>query len=263
MGLIFDAGAARLYQAWSLSPHGRAVERLVKESVFTLLDPQPGERILDIGCGEGNHLRLFSGSGLNLAGLDASPYMVGRARDHLGHRAALEVGKAEDLPYQDNEFDLALFINTFEFLEDPIEALREAGRVARRGVFIAVTNTLSWYWFCVTLKNLFQKSLFARGRSFHLWELKAIARAALGDVPIKWRSAQVMAPVLEKLGGRLSERWYQERCPFGAFLGVSATLHYTVRTIQTPLKVPLRQAGQPVVRGVTMGDARNERSLPL
>jgi len=30
MGLIFDAGAARLYEAWYQSPQGRAMERLVK-----------------------------------------------------------------------------------------------------------------------------------------------------------------------------------------------------------------------------------------
>lgn len=263
MGLIFDAGAARLYEAWYQSPQGRVMEKLVRESISTLLELQPGERILDIGCGEGNHLLLFNGLGFNLAGLDASPYMVRRARERLGHRATLEVGEAEDLPYQDNEFDLALFINTIEFLDDPIEALREAGRVARRGVFIAVTNSFSWYCLCMKLRNLFGKSLFSYAASYNLWELKSFVRSALGDVPVKWRSAQVRAPVLEKIGGFLSERWYSEKCPFGSFLGLSATIQYTVRTIQNPLKVRLGKAGRPVVGGATMGEARNERSLPL
>ena len=263
MGLIFDAGAARLYEAWYQSPQGRAMETLVQKSVSTLLELQPGERVLDIGCGEGNHLLLLSGVGLRGTGLDASPYMVRRARERLGHRATLDVGKAEDLPYQDNEFDVALFINTLEFLDDPIEALREAGRVARRGVFIAVTNSLSWYGLCMKLRNLFRKSLFAYAASYNLWEMKSFVRSALGDVPIRWRSAQVRAPALEKIGGFLSERWYLEKCPFGSFLGISATIQYTMRTIQNPLKVQLGQAGRPVVRGATMGEARNERSLPL
>jgi hypothetical protein len=96
-----------------------------------------------------------------------------------------------------------------------------------------------------------------------LWELKSLVHCALGDVPIKWRSAQVRAPVLEKIGGLLSERWYLENCPFGSFLGISATIQYTVRTIQHPLKVHLGKAGRPVVRGATMGEVRNERSLSL
>ena len=263
MGLIFDAGAARLYEAWYQSPQGRDMERLVQESVSTLLELQPGERVLDIGCGEGHHLLMLNGLGLRGTGLDASPYMVRRARERLGHRATVDVGEAEDLPYQDNEFDVALFINTLEFLDDPIEALREAGRVARRGVFIAVINSLSWYGLCMKLRDLFRKSLFTHAASYNLWELKGFVRSALGDVPIHWRSAQVRAPGLEKIGGFLSERWYLEKCPFGSFLGLFATIQYTMRTLQNPLKVHLRKAGRPVVGGATMGEVQNERSLPL
>lgn len=253
MSLIFDAGAARLYEAWYQSPQGRVMEKLVKDSVSSLLELQPGERILDIGCGEGNHLLLLSGLGARAAGVDASPYMARRARERLGSRASVEVGAAEDLPYEDNEFDLALFINTLEFLGNPMEALREAGRVARRGVFVAVTNSCSWYCLSMKLRSFFKRSIFSYAKSYNLWELKSLVHSALGDAPIKWRSAQVRAPVLERIGGLLSERWYLENCPFGSFLGMSATIQYTVRTIQNPLKVHLRKAGGVVVRGATMG----------
>ena len=263
MGLIFDARAARLYEAWYQSPQGRAMERLVRESVSSLLELQAGERILDIGCGEGNHLQFFSRLGFDACGLDASPYMIRRARERLGHRCTLEVGDAEDLPFEDNEFDLALLINTLEFLDRPAEVLMEAGRVARRGVFIGVTNSLSWYCLCKKLQGLFKKTLFTYATPYNLWELKSFVHAALGDVPVKWRCAQVKAPVLEKIGGLLSEQWYLESCPFGSFLGLCATMNYRVRTIQTPLKVRLEQAGRPVVRGVTMGELKNERSLSL
>ena len=263
MGLIFDARAARLYEAWYQSPEGRAMDSLVRESVSTLLELQEGDRILDIGCGEGNHLQLFTRLGFDACGLDASAYMIRRARERLKHRCTLEVGEAEDLPFQDNEFDLALLINTLEFLDHPAEALMEAGRVARRGVFIGVTNSFSWYSLCMKLRSLFRKSLFTYATPYNLWELKSYVHSALGDVPVKWRCAQVKAPLLEKIGGLLSERWYLESCPFGSFLGLCATMHYRVRTIQTPLKAGFEQAGQPVVRGITMGELRNERSLSL
>jgi SAM-dependent methyltransferase len=262
MGLIFDAGAARLYEAWYQSPRGRAMERLVKESISALLDLQAGERILDIGCGEGNHLQIFSRLGFDVYGLDASPYMIRRARERLGRSCTLEVGEAEDLPFEDNQFDLALLINTLEFLDHPVEALVEAGRVARRGVFIGVTNGLSWYCLCAKLRGVFRKSLFTYATTYNLWELKSYVHSALGDVPIRWRCAQVEAPVLAKIGALFSERWYSERCPFGSFLGLCATMKYRVRTIQTPLKTSLGRAG-PVVRGAAMGELRNERSLSL
>jgi SAM-dependent methyltransferase len=263
MGFIFDDRAASLYEAWYQSPQGSAMERLVKKSVSMILELQPGERILDIGCGTGNHLLQFSGWGFNLAGLDASPQMVRRARARLGHLATVDLGVAEDLPYHDNEFDAALFINTLEFLDDPAEALREAGRVARRAVFIAVTNSFSWYGLSMKLRGLFRESLFEHGASYNLWQLKSLVRAALGNVPIKWRSVQVKAPAPGKAGRLLPVRWYYENCPFGSFLGLSATIQYTMRTIQSPLKVRLGKAGRPVVGGATMGEARNERSLSL
>lgn len=264
MGLIFDARAARLYEAWYHSPQGRAMEKLVKESVSTVLDLQPGERILEIGCGEGNHLHLFSQLGFDVLGLDASPYMIRRARERLGPWVMARVGEAEDLPFEDNEFDVVLFINTLEFLDNPMEALREAGRVARRAVFVGVTNSFSWSCLCAKLGTFFRRSLFTYATSYNLWELKSYVHSALGDVPIRWRCAQVRAPVLEKIGRLLSERWYLENCPFGSFLGLAATIQYRVRTIQDPLKVRLEQAGHPVVRGITMGEAKNyEGSLSL
>ena len=263
MGLIFDAGAARLYEAWHQSPEGRSLDRLVKDSLMGLLEIQRGERIVEIGCGEGRHLKHFCDLGLNAAGVDASPYMVQRARERLGHRAILELGRAEDLPYQDNEFDLALFINTLEFLDDPVEALREAGRVARRGVFIAVMNSLSWHCLCMKLRALFQKSIFSYATSYSLWEVKSFVHSALGDVPIRWRSAQGRAHSLKIAGRFFPERRDLDRSLFGSCLGLSATIQYTVRTIQNPLKAHFAQAGRPVVKGAVMGEVRNERSLPL
>src|SRR5512134_1965349 len=100
MGLIFDARSARLYDAWYRSPQGRAMEKLVTESIPVLLDPQPGEKILDVGCGEGNHLSLFNPYRCDLYGLDASPVMVRRAGERLGNRASLKTGRAEDLPFE-------------------------------------------------------------------------------------------------------------------------------------------------------------------
>jgi SAM-dependent methyltransferase len=268
MGLIFDARSARLYEAWYHSPQGRAMETLVTESIPALLEPQPGERILEVGCGEGNHLSFFNPSLYTLYGLDASPLMIRRAGQRLGNRAILKVGMAEDLPFEDNEFDLVLFINTLEFLDDPLAGLREAGRVAKRSVFIGVTNSLSWYALCTKLQRLLRKPFFDHFAFFNLWQLKSYIRAAYGTVPVQWRCSHIGTPLLERLGSLVSEPWHLERCPFGSFLGLCVTLRYTLRTIQQPLTVGLGKAKPSVVQGMTMGNAHrnrrpseNERSL--
>jgi len=259
MGLIFDTRSARLYEAWYHSPQGRAMEALVTESIPVLLEPQRGETILDVGCGEGNHLSFFNPTLYSLYGLDASPLMIRRAMEKIGSRAVLKVGRAEDLPFEDNEFDLVLFINTLEFLEDPLAALKEAGRVAKRSVFIGVTNSLSWYFLYTKVQSLLHKPFFDHFAFFNLWQLKSYIRTAYGSVPVQWRCSHIHTPLLERIGTLVSEQWHPERCPFGSFLGLCVPLRYTLRTLQQPLTVGLGKAKPSVAEGMTMGNAHRDR----
>lgn len=268
MGLIFDPNSSKLYQSWCLSGQGRAMEKMVERAVEILLRPQPGERILDVGCGLGNHLLLFDRLGLHSVGVDASPYVLNRARERLGKNADLRPGCAEDLPFEDNEFDLAVLINTLEFLDDPLKALKEAGRVARRGVFMGVMNSLSWHCWCTRLQGLFRESLFDHMRFYNLWELKALAQEAFGSVPVSWICVRNPPPFSGWTPA--GDSWSLEHWPFGAFLGLFANMRYWVRTDQHPLRLRLEGARGPAVRGVTMqhlpggsGNYRDERSLSL
>jgi len=185
MGRVFDPKLARLYEAWERSPEGILVDRLSSELIVRLLRPGKGERILDIGCGTGNHLLLFYRLGFDVTGLDASPYMLDIARSRLGDKASLRIGRAEDLPFEDNEFDLATLIFTLEFLDDPLAALREAGRVTRNKVFVGVLNSLSAGCMCKKFFALFRDSIFGEAHLFTLWGLKGYAKKAYGNVPIE------------------------------------------------------------------------------
>lgn len=250
MAFILDAKSSKLYESWCRSGRGKEVEGLVQASLRTMLNPQPGERVLDIGCGEGGHLFFLRRLGLDTAGIDASPYMIGRAREHLEGGTDLKVGWAEDLPYDDNEFDLAVLINTLEFLEDPLQALREAGRVARQGVFIGVMNSLSWHYLRSKWGGLFRESIFNHLRFYNLWELKAMLREVYGEAPAEWSCARMKAGLVERIGGPLSEFWTLRHFPVGAFLGLSVSLQYRFRTVQHPLKIKLGEVRRPVIKGV-------------
>jgi trans-aconitate methyltransferase len=76
------------------------------ESLVDLLNPQPGERILDLACGDGFLTRRIIDSGATVIGADAAPQMVAAARER-GVEAHLV--NAESLPFE-NEFD-AVFSN--------------------------------------------------------------------------------------------------------------------------------------------------------
>jgi SAM-dependent methyltransferase len=92
---------------------------------------EPGQRVLDIGCGVGAFLRLVAGRGGVPHGIDASEALVALARSRLPG-ADLRVGEMEDLPYDDASFDLVTGFNSFFFANDMVAALREARRVAKR-----------------------------------------------------------------------------------------------------------------------------------
>jgi trans-aconitate methyltransferase len=53
------------------------------QDLIGLLDPKPGEQILDVGCGPGQLTAKIAETGANVTGLDASAAMIGQARQNF------------------------------------------------------------------------------------------------------------------------------------------------------------------------------------
>lgn len=75
--------------------------------VLEWLAPQAGERILDLGCGDGQLTKWIAAAGASVVGLDSSPQMVAAAQA-LGIDAL--VGDGEAIPFESHSFD-AVFSN--------------------------------------------------------------------------------------------------------------------------------------------------------
>lgn len=86
--------------------HGAFVHGLAS-GVMDWLAPIAGERILDLGCGDGQLSKRIAATGAMVIGLDSSPQMASAARA-LGIDAT--VGDAEALPFESSSFD-AVFSN--------------------------------------------------------------------------------------------------------------------------------------------------------
>lgn len=252
MALVLDARSEKLYDSWVHSPHANFFERMVEQSIRSMLDPKPGESVLDIGCGEGKDLLFFRGLGLSTYGVDASPYMVGKASERLGTQTDVRVGWAEDLPYDDNQFDIAVLINTLGFLEHPLESLREAGRVARRKVLVCTINSLSWVCLLNRIKGVYQDSFLNRLRFFTIWELQSFARSAFGDAPMEWSCTRMRGKNSGKPGISIGRFWNSAHLPFGLFLGLSVSPYYSLRVAQHPLLAGKKARGT-LVKGITSG----------
>lgn len=235
MGYIFDYNAARQYDSWYKNPENRFVADLEDQLVLRLLEPVRGERVLDIGCGTGRHLLMFSELGLDITGLDASPHMLGIAQRKLGHRVQLYEGVAEDLPFEDNSFDIVTIITTLEFVDDVKKALEEACRVAEKRIFVGVLNRYSIKAIERRVKGIFSESIYNRARFFSVWQIKRDVQEVLGKVPVGWGTALHLPTSLMKYTQHL-ERWrHFQRFPFGCFIGVGITLVPRYRTQNVPI----------------------------
>jgi trans-aconitate 2-methyltransferase len=116
------------------------------ESLVELLDPKPGERILDLGCGPGQLTQRIAEHGASVVGLDAAPEMIGQARQNYPQLHFI-LQDAAHMTLED-EFD-AIFSNAalhWMPQAEPVaagmyRALRKGGRlVAEFGGFGNVRN---------------------------------------------------------------------------------------------------------------------------
>src|ERR1700677_5084212 len=96
-------------QTWNPETYGRdgAFVHELAGGVLGWLAAQPGERILDLGCGDGQLTLRIANSGASVVGIDASPEMVAAAQ---ARAVKADNGPAEKLPYPDHAFD-AVFSN--------------------------------------------------------------------------------------------------------------------------------------------------------
>jgi ubiquinone/menaquinone biosynthesis C-methylase UbiE len=230
MGYIFDFQDAREYTQSLLQSHNQYAMALESQLMMNLLKPAGGESVIDIGCGTGGSLEPLLAMGINVTGLDPSPYMLDIAAGHLGQRVELYRGTAEDLPFDDNSFNHACFFTSLEFVEEPIKAIEEACRVAKDKVFIGFLNRFALRGFQRRLKGVFTTTIFNRARFFSVWELKSMVRQTIGPVPVAWRTVLQLTNAKGKLTQAFEQSDFVQRCPFGAFAGIVVTLVPRFRT---------------------------------
>jgi SAM-dependent methyltransferase len=97
--------------------------------VVELLAPRPGERILDLGCGDGALTVKLAAMGCDLVGVDASAAQVQAARK-LGLEA--HVMNGEDLAFE-NEFDAVFSNAALHWMRSPDKVIAGVRRALRPG----------------------------------------------------------------------------------------------------------------------------------
>src|SRR6058998_3069955 len=98
-------------------------------AALDLLDPQSGERILDVGCGEGTLTRKIVERGATVLGVDNSPEMIAAARANGVDAVQLA---AEDMQFF-SEFDAAFSNATLHWVLQKEQAARAIFRALKAG----------------------------------------------------------------------------------------------------------------------------------
>jgi SAM-dependent methyltransferase len=137
----------RAAAVWSRG--GKAYEQISRgiadaiEHCVMRLDPQPGERILDLSTGTGWTSRLVARRGARVIGVDIAEELI-----EVAHARALaeslpidyDVADAERLPFDDAHFDAVVSTFGVMFAGRPEVAASELARVVRPGGRIALTT---------------------------------------------------------------------------------------------------------------------------
>jgi SAM-dependent methyltransferase len=116
-------------------------------SLLNMLDrvvaPDGTKQVLDIGCGAGNMFHHLSRYG-SVVGVDNNPKPLEVARER-GYK--VQEGTAEDLPVDDESFDLVSLLDTVEHCDDDMAVLRECYRVCKPGGLLVITvPAFMWLW---------------------------------------------------------------------------------------------------------------------
>jgi SAM-dependent methyltransferase len=109
------------------------------EAVRSLVEPQAGERVLDLGCAAGAISHFLSSVGCETVGVDAEPRAIEKAQT-LFPDLQFQLANVARLPFEDGAFDKAVAADLAEHLDDDTFSamLGEARRVLRPGGTLSI-----------------------------------------------------------------------------------------------------------------------------
>ena len=107
---------------------------------FSLGRLEPGERVLDVGCGAGTDslvaAQMVEPDGF-VTGVDMTTEMLAKARESAREMGATNVefvdGEAEDMPFRDAEFDVVISNGVIDLIPDKDAVFSEIHRVLKPG----------------------------------------------------------------------------------------------------------------------------------
>jgi len=134
------------YDAWYDTPRGHWIGEAERGLLLRLLRPEPGWRLLDVGCGTGWFSRRFAADGHGVVGLDVDAASLAFARGRASAREAYVRADAVRLPFADAAFDAVISVTALCFVAHWPQAFAEIVRVARARFVVGLLHRRSALW---------------------------------------------------------------------------------------------------------------------
>jgi SAM-dependent methyltransferase len=143
--LPFEELKERHAVVWSSGPYQGVTETItdIHRAVIERLDPQQGQRLLDLACGTGAVTELAATTGAEVVGVDIAPALIDQAKQRAAERGLdidYRVGDAEALDFEDASFDLVTSTCGVMFAPDHKAIAGELARVTKPGGRIGLVN---------------------------------------------------------------------------------------------------------------------------
>ncbi|MFL5816193.1 MAG: class I SAM-dependent methyltransferase [Conexibacter sp.] len=145
---VEDVPTGNTYDKYgSTNPVVRRLMHGFERTLAELFVQAAPESVLDVGCGEGvlTHQWAQQLGERRIVGIDLDDEKLKaewrtRQRPNLEYRTML----AENMPFAENEFDVACAIEVLEHVPDPAHTVAEMARVARRHLLVSVPREPLW-----------------------------------------------------------------------------------------------------------------------
>jgi lipopolysaccharide/colanic/teichoic acid biosynthesis glycosyltransferase/2-polyprenyl-3-methyl-5-hydroxy-6-metoxy-1,4-benzoquinol methylase len=96
--------------------------------------------VLEVGCGSGIGLQCLSSVAKRVVGGDYDPNLVEKSKQNAGDQVAVQQMDAQDLPFDDQSFDVVLLLEALYYVPDAARFVKEARRVLRPGGVLLINS---------------------------------------------------------------------------------------------------------------------------
>jgi ubiquinone/menaquinone biosynthesis C-methylase UbiE len=174
--------------------HGRRVATAMLERLRDV-PTQPGQRLLDVGCGNGTAGRAVAETlQLDVTGVDVDPDQIALASHTAAAGTSVRwvVADATALPFHDHLFDVVVTSKTLHHVDDWRRAVSECIRVLRPGGYLVVADMAPPAWAAWLVGRVVGR------RPATATELTHLAGALGLQLVRQWRSVMQLSAVWQR-----------------------------------------------------------------